>query len=67
MGTAVKTSPIAAAPPFTVAPNNEREGQTVLPISYSGRNRARTDRFRLRVRKGGASSTVQTTPVMALR
>ena len=31
MGTAVKTSPIAAAPPFTVAPNNEREGQTVLP------------------------------------
>jgi hypothetical protein len=30
MGTAVKTSPITAAPPFTVAPNNEREGQTIL-------------------------------------
>ena len=46
MGTAVKTSPITAAPPFTVAPNNEREradGFTL--ISVSGRNRVRTDRF----------------------
>ena len=30
MGTAVKTSPITAARPFTVAPDNEREGQTIL-------------------------------------
>ena len=33
MGTAVKTSPITAAPTFTVAPNNEREDRRFYRVN----------------------------------